>query len=106
MLEILQLLLSLCLEIVAPRKEGMIFIKYLLAHSHSCPPHSLTVSQVNSYLDDLAMCNVKRDRPGVKKALQLLLRNTSAIEQKWLIRMILRVSFILTFLSVSHLKVL
>ena len=37
------------------------------------------------------MANVKKDRPGMKKALQLLLRNTSAIEQKWLIRIILKV---------------
>ena len=55
-----------------------------------CTP-SLTIAQVNQYLDDLAMANVKKDRPGMKKALQLLLRNTSAIEQKWLIRIILKV---------------
>eukprot|EP00731_Ephydatia_muelleri_P035600 Em0140g3a len=30
------------------------------------------------------------DRAGMKKALQLLLRNTSALEQKWLIRIILK----------------
>ena len=57
-------------------------------HTHTC---SLTLAQVNQYLDDLALSNVKKDRPGVKKALQLLLRNTSAIEQKWLIRVILKV---------------
>ena len=44
--------------------------------------HSLMVSQVNQYLDDLAMSNTKKDRPGMRKALQLLLRNTSALEQK------------------------
>ena len=49
------------------------------------------VSQVNQYLDDLAMSNTKKDRPGMRKALQLLLRNTSALEQKWLIRIILKV---------------
>ena len=53
---------------------------------------SLTVDQVNHYLDDLAMSNTKKDRPGMRKALQLLLRNTSALEQKWLIRIILKVS--------------
>ncbi|XP_064401547.1 DNA ligase 4-like isoform X2 [Halichondria panicea] len=56
-----------------------------------CPDQgSLTVSQVNQYLNDLAMSNAKKERAGVKKALQLLLRNTSAMEQKWLIRMILK----------------
>ena len=50
------------------------------------------MAEVNGYLDDLADSNTKRDRPGVKKALQLLLRNTSALEQKWLIRIILKVS--------------
>lgn len=49
------------------------------------------VAQVNQYLDDLALSNVKKDRPGMRKALQLLLRNTSALEQKWLIRIILKV---------------
>ena len=49
------------------------------------------VSQVNQYLDDLAISNTKKDRPGMRKALQLLLRNTSALEQKWLIRIILKV---------------
>ena len=46
---------------------------------------------MNQYLDDLAMSNTKKDRPGMRKALQLLLRNTSALEQKWLIRIILKV---------------
>ena len=53
------------------------------------------VSQVNKYLDDLAMSNTKKDRAGMRKALQLLLRNTSALEQKWLIRIILKVQLFL-----------
>ena len=55
---------------------------------------SLTLSQINQYLDQLALSNVKRDRAGVKKALQMLLRNTSAQEQKWLIRIIMKVSLL------------
>ena len=55
-------------------------------------PPSLTVAQVNQYLDDLANGNTSKDRAGMKKALQLLLRNTSALEQKWLIRIILKVA--------------
>jgi len=42
---------------------------------------SLSVANVNSYLNDLCMANTKRDRPAMKKALQMLLRNTSALEQ-------------------------
>ena len=57
---------------------------------YTCP-YSLMVAQVNQYLDDLAMSNTKKDRPGMRKALQLLLRNTSGLEQKWLIRIILKV---------------
>eukprot|EP00731_Ephydatia_muelleri_P038361 Em0732g2a len=39
---------------------------------------------------NLANGNTSKDRAGMKKALQLLLRNTSALEQKWLIRIILK----------------
>ncbi len=49
------------------------------------------MSQVNEFLDELAMSYTSKDRPSMKKALQLLLRNTSALEQKWLIRIILKV---------------
>ena len=59
---------------------------------HPILPPSLTVAQVNQYLDDLANGNTSKDRAGMKKALQLLLRNTSALEQKWLIRIILKVA--------------
>jgi DNA ligase-4 len=49
------------------------------------------VAEVNEHLDNLAMAHTKKDRPNLKKSLQLLLRNTSALEQKWLIRIILKV---------------
>eukprot|EP00731_Ephydatia_muelleri_P008424 Em0004g762a len=48
------------------------------------------ISRCGKYLDDLANDNTSKDRAGMKKALQLLLRNTSALEQKWLIRIILK----------------
>lgn len=51
----------------------------------------LTVAEVSGYLDDLATAHTKKERANSKKALQLLLRNTSALEQKWLIRIILKV---------------
>ena len=53
--------------------------------------HRLTVTQVNEFLDELAMSHVSKDRPGMKRVLQMLLRNTSALEQKWLVRIILKV---------------
>lgn len=66
-------------------------LDYLHVHTVCNIHNSLMVSQVNEYLDDLAMSNTKKDRAGMRKALQLLLRNTSALEQKWLIRIILKV---------------
>lgn len=66
--------------------------------------YSLTLRHVNQYLDQLALSNVKKDRAGVKKALQMLLRNTSAQEQKWLIRIIMKVSEIHVYCILSWLK--
>ena len=42
---------------------------------------SLRIDQVNKYLDQVAQSNVEHKREDVKKVLQLLLRNTSALEQ-------------------------
>ncbi|XP_073251496.1 DNA ligase 4-like [Porites lutea] len=56
-----------------------------------CPERgSLRIDQVNKYLDQVAQSNVEHKREDVKKVLQLLLRNTSALEQKWLIRIIFK----------------
>ena len=44
---------------------------------------SLKIDQVNKHLDQVAQANLERKRDDVKKALQLLLRNTSALEQVW-----------------------
>eukprot|EP00731_Ephydatia_muelleri_P033438 Em0029g44a len=65
-------------------------VAYFVLKSRCPEKGSLTVAQVNQYLDDLANGNTSKDRAGMKKALQLLLRNTSALEQKWLIRIILK----------------
>eukprot|EP00731_Ephydatia_muelleri_P033435 Em0029g41a len=65
-------------------------VAYFVLKSRCQEKGSLTVAQVNQYLDDLANGNTSKDRTGMKKALQLLLRNTSALEQKWLIRIILK----------------
>ncbi|XP_065834565.1 DNA ligase 4-like [Oscarella lobularis] len=56
-----------------------------------CPETgSLTIADVNKDLDDLSLCNSKRDREGMKRAMMHLLRNLSAVEQKWLIRIVLK----------------
>jgi DNA ligase-4 len=56
-----------------------------------CPDKGrLSIAEVNASLDDLALSNVKKDKGGMKKSLQTLLRNLSALEQKWLIRIILK----------------
>ncbi|XP_065052274.1 DNA ligase 4-like [Rhopilema esculentum] len=56
-----------------------------------CPQHgSLTVSDVNACLDAMALANVEKKRDVLKAQICKLIRNTSAIEQKWLIRMILK----------------
>ena len=69
-------------------------MKYLTFLTSSWAQSRLTVAEVNGYLDDLADSNLKKDRPGVKRALQMLLRNASALEQKRLIRIILKVLYI------------
>ncbi|CAB3983648.1 DNA ligase 4 [Paramuricea clavata] len=56
-----------------------------------CPEKgSLTIKQVNDLLDKVAMGNMEHKKADTRSALQILLRNTSAVEQKWLIRMIMK----------------
>ena len=56
-----------------------------------CPEKgTLKISEVNSQLSNISLCNANKDRAGVKKALEHMLRNMSAKEQKWLIRIIMK----------------
>ncbi|UYV82304.1 hypothetical protein LAZ67_21001670 [Cordylochernes scorpioides] len=56
-----------------------------------CPQQgSLTIAEVNSHLDTVAASNNAENKDSMKKSLLYLLRNMSALEQKWLIRMILK----------------
>ncbi|XP_071941905.1 DNA ligase 4-like [Antedon mediterranea] len=56
-----------------------------------CPEKgSLTIKEVNDCLDGIALNNAAKKKDLVKKNLMHLLRNTSALEQKWLIRMIMK----------------
>ncbi|XP_063067666.1 DNA ligase 4 [Engraulis encrasicolus] len=50
----------------------------------------LTVRQVNNFLDSVAIHNGKKQKDQVRKNLLHLITQTSALEQKWLIRMILK----------------
>lgn len=50
----------------------------------------LTIKQVNDFLDSVAIHNAKKQKDQVKKNLLHLITQSSALEQKWLIRMILK----------------
>ena len=56
-----------------------------------CPQEgSLMVSDMNSLLSKIAVSNAAHDRATVKQTLQQILRSTTAVEQKWLIRIIMK----------------
>uniref|UniRef100_T1JBC6 DNA ligase n=1 Tax=Strigamia maritima TaxID=126957 RepID=T1JBC6_STRMM len=50
----------------------------------------LTIEDINTYLDEIALSHAENRRDNVKKSLFSLLRRTSAFEQKWLIRIIMK----------------
>ncbi|KAM6945810.1 DNA ligase 4 [Aplochiton taeniatus] len=51
---------------------------------------SLTIEEVNRFLDSVAASNAVKQKEQVKKSLLHLITQSSALEQKWLIRMILK----------------
>jgi len=56
-----------------------------------CPDRGmLMIQDVNSLLDDVAMGHASKDKGLVRRALGRLLRELSAREQKWLIRIIVK----------------
>jgi len=56
-----------------------------------CPDRgTLTIQDVNSLLDDVATGHASKDKNLVRRALGRLLRELSAREQKWLIRIIMK----------------
>lgn len=56
-----------------------------------CPDRgTLTIQDVNSLLDDVATGHASKDKHLVQRALGRLLRELSAYEQKWLIRIIMK----------------
>ncbi|XP_017292785.1 DNA ligase 4 isoform X2 [Kryptolebias marmoratus] len=50
----------------------------------------LSVKEVNDFLDSVAINNANKQKDQVKKSLLHLITQSSALEQKWLIRMILK----------------
>ncbi|XP_076808951.1 DNA ligase 4-like isoform X1 [Clavelina lepadiformis] len=50
----------------------------------------LTIAEINQFLDDLAKYNNEKRKDMVKKTLLNLIQKTSSIEQKWLIRIMLK----------------
>lgn len=48
------------------------------------------IQDVNDALDGVASSNAAKSKDGVRKNLMRLLKNTSAREQKWLIRIIMK----------------
>lgn len=56
-----------------------------------CPEKgTLTIADVNTSLDAIAVNNSSKKKELVRKNMMHLLRNLAALEQKWLIRMILK----------------
>ncbi|KAM9835850.1 DNA ligase 4 [Aulostomus maculatus] len=56
-----------------------------------CPSHgNLSIKEVNDFLDSVAINNASKQKDLVRKSLLHLITQSSALEQKWLIRMILK----------------
>ncbi|XP_076463012.1 LOW QUALITY PROTEIN: DNA ligase 4-like [Babylonia areolata] len=56
-----------------------------------CPERgSLTIQQVNETLDSIASNNAAKKKTAVEDSILYLLKNLSALEQKWLVRMIVK----------------
>ncbi|CAM4489495.1 hypothetical protein PO909_015241 [Leuciscus waleckii] len=51
---------------------------------------NLSIKEVNDFLDSVAVNNASKQKDQVKKSLLHLITQSSALEQKWLIRMILK----------------
>nr|XP_042896531.1 DNA ligase 4 [Parasteatoda tepidariorum] len=65
-------------------------VAFFVLKNRSPEVGSLKVSDINQYLDNIASNNASKHKDELKNDLLYLLRNTSALEQKWLIRMILK----------------
>ncbi|XP_075446837.1 DNA ligase 4 [Ascaphus truei] len=65
-------------------------IAYFVLKSR-CPKHgSLSTQEVNDHLDSIANNNAARKKDQIEKSLLHLITHTTALEQKWLIRIIIK----------------
>ena len=56
-----------------------------------CPDRgTLTIADINQHLDEVANGNASKNKVAVRQALGQLLRQLSAREQKWLIRIVMK----------------
>ena len=51
---------------------------------------TMTIAEVNHCLDEVALSHANKSKDGVRRHLLKMLKNMSAMEQKWLIRMIMK----------------
>ncbi|XP_035224665.1 DNA ligase 4-like [Stegodyphus dumicola] len=65
-------------------------VAYFVLKNRSPEKGTLTIHDINYYLDSIASNSAAKMKDEMKGDLLHLLRNTSAIEQKWLIRIILK----------------
>ncbi|XP_021570421.1 DNA ligase 4 isoform X2 [Carlito syrichta] len=65
-------------------------IAYFVLKPRCLQKGSLTIQQVNDLLDSVASSNSAKRKDQVKKSLLQLITQSSALEQKWLIRMIVK----------------
>ncbi|XP_048358612.1 DNA ligase 4 [Sphaerodactylus townsendi] len=63
---------------------------YFVLKPRCIKPGQLTIRQVNDLLDSISINNAAKRKDLVKKSLLQLITQSSALEQKWLIRMIIK----------------
>ncbi|XP_037325990.2 DNA ligase 4 isoform X2 [Pungitius pungitius] len=63
---------------------------YFVLKKRCTSPGTLSIKEVNDFLDSVAINNAGKQKDLVKKSLLHLITQSSALEQKWLIRMILK----------------
>lgn len=65
-------------------------VAYFVLKKRCTSKGTLSVKEVNDFLDSVAINNASKKKDLVKKSLLHLITHSSAVEQKWLIRMILK----------------
>lgn len=65
-------------------------VAYFVLKKRCTSQGTLSVKEVNGFLDSVAINNASKKKDLVKKSLLHLITHSSALEQKWLVRMILK----------------